>query len=764
MVSGSNVMTMNRRATETQTIGARSISRFPAVVLGACGFWFGDAVEVAFSAEPLTRIADVRLLPRDQAGLAKPVKVRGVVTWREPWENLTIQDDTAGIWIGVGESRGRGLWNGEGGIIGKVREGMEVEIEGQTDPGGYAPLIIPTRLRIIGVGKMPRAEPMKPARFFSGADDCQRVEVEGVVQGFLPSRYGVTLIMDADPGSFSAEVSSKAVPDPASLVDAVVRLRGVGATIFNTRGEVTGARVLTSVPGDLEVTVPPPEPDAVPMVTLDRLLPFRAEPLGPHRVKVEGTVTYALPGRFFYLQEGASAVRVETNSSILLKPGDRVEATGFVEMSRLIGTLTDAKVRVTGEASLPEPVEISPEEILALNEAAVTTAQVALPHDYDGHLIRCRARLLAVQSDPDEKGLRTLTLERANSLAKGTFLFRAHLEEVAMTSLADLQPGSELELTGLVQLEYPPNKLAPRVSRAVPVGLNLILRGASDAVVLSQPSWWTAGHLAAVLAAVLVALGAVMVWSLQLKRQVRRKTKLLAREIHARHDASIEFQATLRERTRLATNLHDTLLQTISGLGFQIEACEAEGLSPGDGKTPGHLEVARRMVDHATTELRNSVWTLHSLPLHGMELPEALEATARRLGAGHPAVIKVLAEGELSRIPDFIAGNLLLFVQEAVHNALKHGSPHEITIKVRTLSDPKRISLTVSDDGDGFTPGLETGVVQGHFGLQGMRERIERLDGDLRIQSMPGRGATLHAEVPIRVYDDELAESPIATG
>ncbi|MEY3896532.1 MAG: hypothetical protein RLZZ214_2052, partial [Verrucomicrobiota bacterium] len=297
----------------------------------------------------------------------------------------------------------------------------------------------------------------------------------------------------------------------------------------------------------------------------------------------------------------------------------------------------------------------------------------------------------------------------------------------------------------------------------VPANLDLIMRSPADVVVLSQPSWWTAAHLSMVLAAVLLALGGALVWSLQLKRQVRRKTKLLAREMHARRDASIEFQATLRERTRLATNLHDTLLQTISGLGFQIEACEAEVLpSQGDDDGPGHLEVARRMVDHAATELRNSVWALRSLPLNGMQLPEALGAIARRLGAGHPTLIEVRADGDLARVPDFIAGNLLLFVQEAVHNSLKHGHPKTVMIEIRLLDDPDRISLVVRDDGDGFVPGEQAGVVQGHFGLQGMRERIERLDGTLEIRSALGKGTSLQAEVPLRIYDDEISE-PVIT-
>jgi signal transduction histidine kinase len=732
----------------------------------ACIVWAEPALllESTVAAEALTRIADIRLLPRDKAAKAMPVRVRGVVTWRSGRESITVQDDSAGIWVSFVDARTRQIWKADSGFPDQIREGTEVEIVGQTDPGGYAPLILPESLRVVGFKELPEPKPIKRARFFSGADDCQRVEVRAVVQGIYPAADEVTLIMDANPGRFIARISNSVIGNPSSLVDAEVLLRGVAGTHFNTRGEATGIRVVASRPDDLVVEKPPPPPDAVPWVALDRLLPFRAEPIGPHRVRVEGTVTYAFPGRFFYLQEGDSAVRVETPSHLELRAGDRVEAAGFVEISRLIGTLCDATVRKTGAASLPEPVAISPVEILALNKVAVETAQVALPHDYDGHLIRCRAQLLAVQSEPDGKGPRTLTLEQPSRPGQSSLIFRALLHDGKSTGLDSLAPGSELEVTGLVQLDYAPNDLPSRIARTVPANLDLILRSPADVLVLTEPSWWTARHLAAVLAAVLLALGGALVWNLQLKRQVRRKTRQLAREIHARHDASIEFQATLRERTRLAANLHDTLLQTMSGLGFQIEACEAEVTPQAIDKPPGHLEVARRMVDHAVDELRNSVWALRSLPLNGMGLPEALDSVAHRLGAGRDARIEVSTDGDLSRVPDFIAGNLILIVQEALHNALKHGDPSLVIVEIRTLEDPARIALTVHDDGAGFTPGEQMGVAQGHFGLQGMRERMERLDGTMRIQSAPGHGTTIHAEAPLRIYDGELAERSIDDG
>ena len=229
--------------------------------------------------------------------------------------------------------------------------------------------------------------------------------------------------------------------------------------------------------------------------------------------------------------------------------------------------------------------------------------------------------------------------------------------------------------------------------------------------------------------------------------------------MHARKDAAIEFQAALRERNRLAANLHDTLLQTMGGLGFQIQACEAEmtDLNPA-GSSGTHLEVARKMLDHAVSELRDSVWALRSLPLHGFALPEALQSLADRAERGYQrARIEVRTVGDLSHIPNFVAGNLLLAAQEAVHNALKHGRPNSVLIEARADMKPGWIGVTVTDDGAGFTLGEQAGASQGHFGLAGTLERIDRLAGTFRVESAPGKGTTVQIDVPLRSYDEGMA-------
>ena len=727
--------------------------------------WLGVAVlsgpwgGLATAAEPITRIAEVRQLPRARADQALPVRVRGVVTMRWRNDSLVVQDASAGVFVSFGEARNRHLWRGEDGILARVRVGTEVEIEGQSSPGGYAPLILAVDLHLLGSQPLPPARSIEPARFFSGADDCQRIEVRGVVQGFYRQGDEVALIMDANPGRFTASVSNSLVPDPEGLVDAELRLRGVATTRFNGRAEATGSRVVVGMPGDLVVAKPPTPLDQVPWVPLNQLLPFRTEPLGPHRVRVAGTVTYCLPGKFFYLQEGGNALRVETTSPILLQSGDRVEATGFVDMSRLIGTLRDGMVRQTGVAGIPQPEQIGPVEIRQIYETTAPITRIGQEGDYDGHLIRCRARLLAVESSPDSHGCQTLMLEQSSAAGPGTRIFQAVLYGGPASALDVLRPGSELELTGLVQLGFAANDLDFHRAKAVPVKLDLILRSAADLVVLQQPSWWTVPRVMAVLAAVLLALAGASVWNLQLKRQVRRKSKQLAREINTRRDAALEFRTTMRERNRLAANLHDTLPQTMSAIALQLDACEIRLRPHGLDALPP-LKMIRRMVEFAVNELRSAVWEMRSLSLRGGSFSAALQRVVERVGDGHPAKITIHAEGPLNGLPEFVSGNLLMMVQEALRNARHHANAANISVDIRTTGPGAPIRLVVGDDGAGFAPGSQKGPEQGHYGIVGMRERAERLGGSLRVESSPGHGTRIVAEVSRHAADEDLDDEP----
>lgn len=107
----------------------------------------------------------------------------------------------------------------------------------------------------------------------------------------------------------------------------------------------------------------------------------------------------------------------------------------------------------------------------------------------------------------------------------------------------------------------------------------------------------------------------------------------------------------------------------------------------------------------------------------------------------------VTVTGEERELPDFIAGHLLLLAQESMTNAIKHGYPESIHIALEFAEDS--VQLRVHDDGAGFDPNHAPGLAEGHLGLQGMRERMKRLGGEVKVESSPGHGTTIRARVPL---------------
>jgi signal transduction histidine kinase len=98
-------------------------------------------------------------------------------------------------------------------------------------------------------------------------------------------------------------------------------------------------------------------------------------------------------------------------------------------------------------------------------------------------------------------------------------------------------------------------------------------------------------------------------------------------------------------------------------------------------------------------------------------------------------------------LPDLIAGNLLLLAQEAVTNALKHSGASQIRIGLKQT--PNLVEIMIADNGSGFEHAEAPGQADGHFGLQGMRERTKRLGGRIELDTTPGNGTTIHVRIPL---------------
>jgi len=153
------------------------------------------------------------------------------------------------------------------------------------------------------------------------------------------------------------------------------------------------------------------------------------------------------------------------------------------------------------------------------------------------------------------------------------------------------------------------------------------------------------------------------------------------------------------------------------------------------------------MAQHSLTEARRSVMDLRSEALNNQDLSAALQCGARNWTQGSAVDLELDVVGDVQMLPEEVEHNLLRIAQEAVTNALKHAHPGKITVKL--LCKDHNLTLRVSDNGCGFEPEDAFAGMGGHFGLIGIRERAERIGGELRLESQPGCGTQVEVSVPL---------------
>jgi len=197
----------------------------------------------------------------------------------------------------------------------------------------------------------------------------------------------------------------------------------------------------------------------------------------------------------------------------------------------------------------------------------------------------------------------------------------------------------------------------------------------------------------------------------------------------------------LRERNRIAREIHDTLAQGFTGIVIQLEAAD-DTLVDAPNAARDHLTRARTLARDSLAEARRSVWALRSE--HAVDLVSALRHQAESLIAGTNIAVQVTQTGTPRPVHETLHQHILRIGQESLTNALRHGQANHIGIRVSFLSEA--LELTIEDDGIGFDPvSLQDG-----FGLTGMRERAQEWGGTLNVESHPGKGTVVTARFPIK--------------
>ncbi|MBE2199181.1 MAG: sensor histidine kinase [Anaerolinea sp.] len=234
-----------------------------------------------------------------------------------------------------------------------------------------------------------------------------------------------------------------------------------------------------------------------------------------------------------------------------------------------------------------------------------------------------------------------------------------------------------------------------------------------------------------------------------LMRQLRQQQAQLTRaNAQLRHYAATQEQLTLsRERNRLARELHDTLAHTLSALVVQLETVKAYwAVQP---------ETAQKLLGQSLavtrdglTETREALKALRATPLEDLGLLVALQRLAETAVARHNFTLHLDLPPHLPTLPDDVAHALYRIAQESIANVGHHAHAQNLTVQL-TLSD-EEIGLLVADDGLGFVP--ETAVVGNHYGVAGMKERAQLVNGRLSITSQPKQGTRV--QFTVRRGDD----------
>jgi len=458
-------------------------------LIAACALLASTQLGIAqnATAEPLRTAAQIRSLTPQQAAGHLPVRLKGVATYWEFYLRF-LQDETAGIYL---------LENTN---IVAATPGQIVEIEGVTSPGEYAPIVIPSSVKVVGDGTLPAAKSVSVEELLTGQEDSQFVELRGIVRALKPSGDSKRCELDLVAGGERFTAYAKDLPANQTnvLVDSTVKVRGVCSTLFNRQRQLFGFRLLVARPSDVAMEKPAPgDPFAAPTQRIGSLLQFTPGGSFGHRVKLTGTVVYHEPGSALFIQNEKEGVYCQTRERAPLRAGDQVEVLGFPAKGEYTPVLQDAIYRKVGEGVPPVPVTLDVDEVLAGTN--------------DCGLIQISANLL----ERTERGR-----ERFLVLEKDGFIFNAFLGQDIGSGMgfAPMRNGSEVSVAGICLIERGANWRAGQTWRAN--SFRLLLRSPADVVVQKTPPWWVQWGVERIIGILVVIILAALFWISILHRRI----------------------------------------------------------------------------------------------------------------------------------------------------------------------------------------------------------------------------------------------------
>lgn len=633
---------------------------------------------------PLRNVADIRKLSYEESRFAPPVSLRVTVLSHHP-DGFDAQDNSGGLFFEFPN--------------GKLPHiGDEIEISGNVTGGFYGPYVIVDETKRVGWRQPPKPLLFRPDFVQTGLGDNRWVELEGLMVDVTfgeSKREGSGLLVTGQSDlviRFRNAHDNFDVSGLERMIGSWVRLQGSGAPLFNDQRQRIGSDLICSRNQFVSVLEKTEQSEPV---KLDEIGRWDSRRTRQGLVETSGTVTLVEGPSSLIVQSGAHGARINTLTPVNVSVDEPVVLTGLPETQGYFVGLRYATLS-SSETGTPPSGPVADENPLS--------------RDHAFQLVTFSGKLI-------EKGRGVINLQVNEALVPVS----------APPEVTRILPpeGSVLRIRGVKRVEAD--------ERGEVRSVTIAMRGASDVEVIDVPSWWTpARYLTAIL---ILASGALLflTWLLELNKRVKKQTTLIKEQI--------ESNATLEERNRIARELHDTLSQGFSGVGYQL-ASVSNHLSTDPDKARTKLDAARQMVEHSLAEARDSLIGLRvPAGAESLDFPNATLTAAR--SRCEEAEVNFEAErggwSGNARLPAETAYACHRIVLEAVTNALRHSGA--ANIRVSMAAEAGRARIIVADDGKGFS--TTDRAPEGHFGIQGMRERAQQLGAALAIQSAPAEGTSV---------------------
>jgi len=563
----------------------------------------------------------------------------------------------------------------------------------------------------------------------SGRVDGQRVRIAGKVHDCFHDendpRWIYLVVGDGE--TFFATMMAPEEPHARAelfrrlraLVGAEIEIESLYRPSYAIVRKLT-KRMVFPIEGSDAIRVLKPAPanpfSVPPLVNISALSASDVQALG--RRRVSGRVLATWKGNRFLLRDADRELHLVTVADGPLPlAGATVEVSGRTETD-----LYDVNFSSAVWRTLPQSVED--------DDAVEPITAERILSDGSGHAMinaffhGCRIRIEGTV----QEHIKDLAGQRMLLIRDGGFVV-----QVDVTAAGDwferAEVGCRLAVVGICVVEtgiWVPNSEFPHAT-----GITIVTTRAEDLHLVSRAPWLTQRRLVIAVIALLVIIVAVFIWNVSLRRLAERRGRQLFREQVTRAKSEMHVE----ERTALAVELHDSLSQNLTGVSFQVNMAERL-VEDRQDELRRYLSIAMKTLQACRDELRNCIYDLRNQALDQRDMNDAIRITLRpHIGA---ARLTVRFNVPRSRLTENTTHAILKIIRELTANALRHGKATSIAVAGAIEND--RLLVSVRDDGVGFDPTKCPGMESGHFGLQGIRERIRQFDGRLTIESAPESG------------------------